>query len=92
MRDVGLGDFVSHLTPVVEYAFSTPTDTGGGGTTGTINPGLIWSGKQIQLGVEAQIPVNSASGNNIGVLFQLHFYMDDIFPHSLGTPLFGGNH
>ena len=89
VRDQGFSDVVAHLTPVVEFSFETPTDSGG--TTGTINPGLIWSGKQIQLGVEAQIPVNSASGNNIGVLFQLHFYIDDIFPHSLGTPLFGGN-
>ena len=92
VRDQGFSDVVAHLTPVVEFSFETPTDTGGGGTTGTINPGLIWSGKQIQLGVEAQIPVGSASGNNVGVLFQLHFYMDDIFPHSLGTPLFGGTH
>ena len=88
VRDQGFSDVVAHLTPVVEFSFATPTDSGG--TTGTINPGLIWSGKQIQLGMEAQIPVNSASGNNIGVLFQLHFYMDDIFPHSLGRPLFGG--
>ncbi len=92
VRDQGFSDAVAHLTPVVEFAFATPTDTGGGGTTGTIDPGLIWSGRQIQLGVEAQIPVNSASGDTVGVLFQLHFYMDDIFPHSLGTPLFGGNH
>jgi hypothetical protein len=24
----------------------------------------------------------------VGVLAQLHFYVDDIFPHSLGTPIF----
>ena len=90
VRDQGFSDVAAHLTPVVEFSFETPTDSGG--TTGTINPGLIWSGKQIQLGVEAQIPVNSASGNTVGVLFQLHFYMDDIFPHSLGTPLFGASH
>ena len=90
MRDQGFSNVVAHLTPVVEFSFETPTDSGS--TTGTINPGLIWSGQQIQLGVEAQIPVNTASGNNVGVLFQLHFYIDDIFPHSLGTPLFGGNH
>ena len=91
VRDVGLGDFVSHLTPLVEFAFQSPTDAGGGGTTGTINPGILWSGRYSQLGIEATIPVNHASGDNVGVLFQLHFYVDDIFPHSLGTPLFGGN-
>jgi hypothetical protein len=90
VRDIGLGDFVSHLTPLVEFSLESPTDAGGGGTTGTINPGLLWSGQYIQLGVEASIPVNHASGDNVGVLMQLHFYIDDIFPHSLGTPLFGG--
>jgi len=91
VRDQGFGNFVSHLTPVVEFSLETPTDAGGGGTTGTINPGLIWSGQYTQLGIEATIPVNHASGDNVGVLMQLHFYVDDIFPHSLGTPLFGGN-
>jgi hypothetical protein len=91
VRDQGFSNVVTHLTPVVEFSFETPTDAGGGGTTGTINPGLIWSGQYTQFGVEAVIPVNHASGDNIGVLMQLHFYMDDIFPHSLGTPLFGGN-
>jgi hypothetical protein len=91
VRDQGFGNFVAHLTPVVEFNLETPTDAGGGGTTGTINPGLIWSGQYTQLGIEATIPVNHASGDNVGILMQLHFYMDDIFPHSLGTPLFGGN-
>lgn len=85
----GFSKFVAHLTPLVEFAMSSPTDSGG--TTGTINPGILWSGQYSQLGVEAVIPVNRASGDTIGVLMQLHFYIDDIFPHSLGTPIFGGN-
>jgi len=91
VRDQGFSTFVARLTPVVEFSFETPTDAVGGGTTGTVNPGLIWSGQYTQVGVEAVVPVNHASGDNIGVLMQLHFYLDDIFPHSLGTPLFGGN-
>jgi hypothetical protein len=91
VRDQGFPGFVARLTPVVEFALETPTDAGGGGTTGTVNPGLIWSGQYTQLAVEATIPVNRASGDNVGVLMQLHFYVDDIFPHSLGTPIFGGN-
>jgi hypothetical protein len=92
VHDQGFSSVVAYLTPVVEFSMETPTDTGGGGTTGTINPGLIWSGQYTQLGVEAVIPVNHTSGDNVGVLMQLHFYVDDIFPHSLGTPIFGGNH
>jgi hypothetical protein len=92
VRDEGFSNVVAHLTPVIEFAMQTPTDSGGGGTTGTINPGLLWSGQYTQLGIEAIVPVNHASGDNVGVLMQLHFYMDDIFPHSLGTPIFGGHH
>ncbi|MBL6936715.1 MAG: hypothetical protein ISS15_07495 [Alphaproteobacteria bacterium] len=90
VRDQGFPNFVAHLTPVVEFSFQTPTDTGGGGTTGTINPGLIWSGQYAQFTAEAVIPANSASGNNVGGMVQLHFYLDDIFPNSLGAPIFGG--
>ncbi|HJW39826.1 MAG TPA: hypothetical protein VJ476_01210 [Rhizomicrobium sp.] len=88
VRDEGLSKFVAHLTPLIEYSMSTPTDSGG--TTGTIDPGVLWSGQYTQLGVEAVIPVNRASGENVGVVMQLHFYIDDIFPDSLGAPIFGG--
>ena len=88
VRDQGFSNFLAHLTPVVEYVFSSPLQAGG--TTGTINPGIIWSGKYTQLAVEAMIPANKASGGNVGVIAQLHFYMDDLFPHTLGTPSFGG--
>jgi hypothetical protein len=87
VRDLGLGAFVAQLTPLVEYRFSSPS--GGGGTTGTINPGSAWSGQHEQVAVESIIPVNHASGNDVGIIAQLHFYVDDLFPDSLGTPIFG---
>jgi hypothetical protein len=90
VRDQGFSNVVAHLTPLVEFSFETPTEAGG--TTGTIDPGLLWSGQYVQLGVEAVVPVNHASGDTVGVMMQLHFYIDDIFPHSLGTPIFGGKH
>ncbi|PYJ49613.1 MAG: hypothetical protein DME87_08975 [Verrucomicrobia bacterium] len=31
------------------------------------------------------------SGSDVGFIAQLHFYLDDLFPHSIGRPLFGGN-
>lgn len=90
VRDQGFSNFVAHLTPVVEMQFSSPIRAGTGGTTGTINPGLIWSGQYIQLAAEAVVPVNHASGHGLGFMAQLHFYIDDIFPNSLGRPIFGG--
>lgn len=89
VRDVGLGPIAAHLTPVVEFALSSPLGHNGGKTVGTLNPGLIWTGRQIQFGAETIIPVNGETGSNLGFIAQLHFYIDDIFPHSLGMPLFG---
>jgi hypothetical protein len=89
VRDQHLGAFAERLTPIVEFAFESPTDRGGGGTTGTINPGLFWSGQYSQIAIEAVVPLNRNSGDTVGIKGQLHFYMDDIFPDSLGAPLFG---
>ena len=89
VRDQHLGAFAARLTPIVEFAFESPTDRGGGGTTGTINPGVFWSGQYTQIAVEAVVPLNRNSGDTVGFKAQLHFYMDDIFPDSLGAPLFG---
>jgi len=91
--DLGLPDFFNHLIPIVEASLRTPvsnTFTSGTVTTGTINPGVIWVGKYFQVGVEAMIPVNRQSGTGTGVIAQLHLYLDDIFPNSIGRPLFGG--
>jgi hypothetical protein len=92
--DLGLPDFFNRLIPIVEVALQTPvanTITSGTVTTGTINPGVIWAGDYFQLAAEALIPVNRASGHGIGGLVQLHFYLDDIFPRSIGRPLFGSS-
>jgi hypothetical protein len=91
-KDIGLHPPFDRLIPLIEFAFETPLNRGQQGlTTGTINPGLIWSGKYFQVGAEAMIPVNSRTGNDVGFIAQLHFYLDDLFPHSLGRPLFGGS-
>lgn len=88
VKDLGLPAFVNQLTPLVEVAASTPVANGfGQTTTGTVNPGVLWSGKHMQLGVEAQIPMNRQSGSSVGVLVQVHWFLDDLFPHSLGRPI-----
>jgi hypothetical protein len=93
IRDLQLPDFINHLIPIVEFQMSTPVANNFGNsfvTTGTINPGLIWVGSYFQVGLEAQLPVNGASGHGVGVLGQLHLYLDDIFPTTIGQPLLGG--
>jgi hypothetical protein len=90
--DLGLPDFVNHLIPIVEAVMQTPmanTLTSGTLTTGTINPGVLWVGNTFQVGIEALIPINRQSGTNVGVIAQLHFFLDDIDPHGIGKPIFG---
>ena len=91
VQDEGFSNFVAHLTPVVEFSMTSTVDGTAHSTTGTVNPGLIWSGQHEQLAVEAIVPANRASGRNVGAIGQLHFYIDDLFPDTLGRPIFGGN-
>ncbi|TDG21055.1 hypothetical protein EYW47_24230 [Paraburkholderia silviterrae] len=89
VKDLGLPQPFANLIPVVEFPMSTCTAGAcAGQTTGTINPGLLWTNRYGQFGVEAQIPVNHASGTHTGILVQAHLYFDDMFPNSLGKPLF----
>jgi hypothetical protein len=87
VQDVGLKAPFNRMIPIVEFSMSTALDRGQSGTTGTINPGVLWAGQSIQLGIEAVIPVNRRSGNSVGVLAQLHFFLDDLFPNTIGRPL-----
>ena len=90
VKDVGLSAPFDRLIPLVEFSFETPLNRGQSGqTTGTINPGVIWSSKYVQFGVEAIVPINERTGTSLGVIGQVHFYLDDLFPRSLGRPLFG---
>ncbi len=91
--DLGLPDFINRFIPLVEATLQTPvanTFTSGTLTTGTINPGFIWVGNTFQIGIEALIPINRQSGTNVGVIAQLHLYLDDIDPRGIGKPIFGG--
>jgi hypothetical protein len=91
--DLGLPEFINHLIPLVEVNLQTPvanTLTSGTTTTGTINPGVLWVGNEFQVGIEALIPINRQSGTHVGVIGQLHFYLDDIDPRGIGKPIFGG--
>lgn len=88
VKDVGLGVPFSRMILVAEFPLETCLNRGcKGQTTGTINPGFIWIGKYFQLGIAAQIPINSRSGKNVGVLGLLHFFIDDLFPKGIGRAI-----
>ena len=90
VRDFGLPEVINHLIPIVELNLASEVSNFDDEerTTGTVNPGLIYVGNKYQLAAEAIIPINRASGDGVGVIGQLHFYLDDIFPNSLGRPIF----
>jgi hypothetical protein len=82
VKDVGLGAPLDRMFPAVELNFETPVSgPEKRRTTAFANPGLIWAGRYVQLGVEAQVPMNNFSGKNVGVKGLIHLFIDDIWPN-----------
>ncbi len=87
VQDVGLPAPFDRMIPIVEFPIQTTVE-GRSRTAGSINPGVIWFGRYIQLGFEAVIPVNGNTldpeeqgrQSGVGFLGQIHFYLDDIWP------------
>jgi hypothetical protein len=88
VKDAGLPAPINRMIAVVEFATQTPLDRGQNGElTGTMNPGVLWAGRKLQLGAEVNIPMNSRTGDHVGVTAQLHWFIDDLLPNSLGRPV-----
>jgi len=89
VKDVGLPQALRNALLLVELPLQTCLDQGcDGDMTGTVNPGIIFFNKSGQLSVEAVIPANNRTGDSVGALLQLHLYLDDLFPNTLGKPIF----
>lgn len=84
-------DFLKHLTPVAEFTFQTPIHNGGAAAqpqAGFLQPGAVYITDKWQLALEVMVPMTGASGHGVGVIGQIDFYLDDIFPDTLGRPIF----
>ena len=89
VRDIGLPRFFNQLIPLVEVAYSSPAGRPSNlGTQVVVAPGVIYIGDTYQVGVEALVPANRASGKFVGIITQMHLFFDDLFPNSLGKPIF----
>lgn len=89
VRDYGLPGFIGNLVPVVEAVWSTPAGSPSSqGTQWTIAPGVIYLAQWGEIGAEALIPANKASGKNVGAAVLVHLFLDDLLPDSLGKPIF----
>ncbi|MGB8354436.1 MAG: hypothetical protein WCD79_11140 [Chthoniobacteraceae bacterium] len=91
VKDIGIPAPFSNMIPLVEFAVTNPLNRAGGQATGTVNPGVLWESKDFQVGLEAVIPVNKATGPNVGLVFNVQIFIDDLMPKIFGHPLFGGN-
>jgi hypothetical protein len=95
-------DFLRRLTPIVEASFQSPVANSFAGerTTGTVNPGIIYSGDTYQLAIEAMIPSTQSQwqacwGDRATALFprrylpQLDRQADNVDPrfHQRNSPI-----
>ena len=88
VRDYGLPSFFNRLIPLVEIAYSSPASKPSNlGTQVVVAPGVIYMADTFQVGIEALVPANRASGRFVGAITQLHLFFDDLFPNTLGKPL-----
>jgi len=91
VKDVGIPKPFSRMFPIMEISFTTPVNGPNHGQTEIFaNPGVLWSGKYVELGVEAQVPLNDRTGQNVGVIGLIHLFLDDIAPDIFSwTPFHG---
>jgi hypothetical protein len=89
VKDYGLPAFVGRLIPLVELDWSSPAfgPAVANPMKLLVAPGAIYLGETFQVGLEALIPANKAAGERVGVILQVHFFFDDLFPNSLGKPI-----
>jgi len=89
VKDVGLGVPFNRMVAVVEFPMETCLNKDcKNQTTGTVNPGIAWIGKYTELGIAAEIPMNPRSGAGTGVFVLFHLFIDDLFPKTIGRPIF----
>jgi hypothetical protein len=85
---IAVEPWLRSLIPLVELAGETPLGRSYGSRTRmTAAPGLVWMGDELQLAVEALIPLNGRTGRGVGVIAQAHFFLDELAPALFGKPL-----
>jgi hypothetical protein len=89
VETVSLPSFLRAMTPMIEMQFSNPVGNSfGQASTSLIGAGFNYSGQGWDVGVEALVPTNHATGRGAGFTLQLHLSLDYLAPSSIGQPLF----
>ena len=89
VKNVGIRGIFANLYPLVEFtwqsAASSPNQVQ---TAWTAAPGVIYMTDWGEIGLEALIPLDHAAGTHVGVVGMVHFFFDDLFPDTIGKPIF----
>jgi hypothetical protein len=91
VSNTGLPSFLSGLTPMIEAFLTAPVGRKyNSSQTLVVAPGISYTrGSGWEVGIEAQIPTNRATGTGWGVIAQVVIQFDYLMPDSiLGRPLF----
>ncbi len=89
VHDLGLPGWLDDMIPLIEFNWSSSASSPSTqGTVWTAAPGVIYLTWWGEIGLEALIPLNRTAGTNVGAVGLVHFFFDDLYPHSLGKPIF----
>lgn len=90
VKDLGLPGFLGNMIPLVEFSWSSPASPHASqGATWTAAPGVIYLAQWGEIGLEALVPLNKATGTTVGAVGLVHFFFDDLFPNNfIGKPIF----
>jgi hypothetical protein len=84
--------WLTRLVPLVEFAVESPVGRSyGSRTVATAAPGVAWIGEKCQLTAEMLVPLNGRTGRGVGVIAQLHLFLDELMPSVFGQPIFGAD-
>jgi hypothetical protein len=72
-----------YSVPITEFSFKTETSNFDRNERSRAALHLGY----VSIGREGIIPINRASGDDVGVIANLHLFLEDIFPETLGKPL-----
>lgn len=88
VSSAGVPKWAKGAIPLVEFVYDAPIARNGDEKlSATIRPGILYVTRRAQFGAEAIIPANDAAGDRVGFLFQVHIFIDDLFPKTIGRPL-----
>jgi hypothetical protein len=87
---VNTAQLFTRLTPIVEFAFTSPDQ---GTPTGTISPGFLYDAPSWQLGAEAVFPATKGTSQmqGAGFIVQYHVFLDTFYKSWFGKPLIKKN-